>query len=500
MTAIHPDPPASLAGPASDLPPRTGINREVAIFGIGLVVGQALSAATTPLFTRALGPADFGTLDVLSVLVTLLSTVLLFGLDQAMVASYYHQDSPDSRRALVSSGFTFLLLTGLVGCGAVMLVRGQLTHLLLGGSVRDSVLVAAVVGVPPAVGFMYTNEVLRLARRPFAFAFSGVLRAVVGGAVGAWLALVADWGVSGVLLGLAAGSAAALAYDVVAARRLIGFRLSGPSLRSMLPVGLPLIPMGIAFWSLMVVDRLVLVQFVDLEEVGYYALANKIALLMLWAVYGFRTGWTASVLELHSRDTDGSRAERARALTRSVAGAACMAALLGALATELTAIGGGDDFGTSAGLVPLLLLALVLFSTTVVVQSTMLIHRRTGPMAVHTVVAALVNLAGCLLLVPRWGAQGAAAATLVGFAYLAGGLYLAARRIERVPYDLRAVALVVALTVPYLLLGQVVLGPLWVSVPAKLACFAALPAVLCRMGVLSVPRWPGGLLPRRSAR
>ena len=298
MTAIHPDPPASLVGPARDIPPRTGINREVAIFGVGLVVGQALSAATTPLFTRALGPADFGTLDVLSVLVTLLSTVLLFGLDQAMVASYYHQDSPDSRRALVSSGFTFLLLTGLVGCGAVMLVRGQLTHLLLGGSVRDSVLVAAVVGVPPAVAFMYTNEVLRLARRPFAFAFSGVLRAVVGGAVGAWLALVADWGVSGVLLGLAAGSAAALAYDVVVARRLIGFRLSGPSLRSMLPVGLPLIPMGIAFWSLMVVDRLVLVQFVDLEEVGYYALANKIALLMLWAVYGFRTGWTASVLEL----------------------------------------------------------------------------------------------------------------------------------------------------------------------------------------------------------
>ncbi len=485
MTAIHPDPPVA---PAST--PRSGLDREVAVFGVGLVVGQALSAATTPLFTRALGPADFGALDVLSVLVTLLSTVLLCGLDQAVVASFYHQDSDASRRTLVSSGFTFLLVTGIVGCGAVLLFRGQLTHLLLGGTVGDSVLVAAVLGVPPAVAFMYTNEVLRLDRKPFAFAFSGVLRALVGGGVGAWLALVADWGVSGVLLGLAAGSAAALAYDVFVSRRLLGVRVAGaaPALRSLLPVGLPLIPMGIAFWSLMVVDRLVLVRFVDLEEVGYYALANKIALLMLWAVYGFRTGWTASVLELHRRDPEASVHERARALTRSVAGAACLAALLGALATELTAVGGGDDFGTAAGLVPLLVLALVLFSTTVAVQSTMLIHRRTGPMAVHTAIAAVVNLGACLVLVPRWGAVGAAAATVVGFAYLAVGLYVAAGRIERVPYDLRAVGLVLLLTIPYLFLGQLSFGPLWLSVPAKMACVAAFPALLLGTGIVSMPR------------
>ena len=66
---------------------------------------------------------------------------------------------------------------------------------------------------------------------------------------------------------------------------------------------------------------------------------------------------------------------------------------------------------------------------------------------------------------------------------------MAARRIERIPYDLRAVVAVVLLTIPYLFLGQVTIGPLWLSVPAKLACVAVLPAILFRTGIVTAPRF-----------
>jgi O-antigen/teichoic acid export membrane protein len=116
----------------------------------------------------------------------------------------------------------------------------------------------------------------------------------------------------------------------------------------------------------------------------------------------------------------------------------------------------------------------------------MLIRRRTGLMATHTVVAAVVNLAGCVVLVPLWGNYGAAIATCLGFAYLAAGFYLSAQQIDRVPYDVRRAVVVGALALPYLALGQVMIGPLWLSVVAKLTVVALLPVGLWRAGVVQI--------------
>jgi O-antigen/teichoic acid export membrane protein len=485
-TAVGGEPGAPAAGrdDGARVPRRPG---DVTSFGVGLVAGQALSAATTPLFTRALGPADFGALDVLTVVVTLLSTLLLAGLDQAVVRSFYDDRSEAAQRALVRSGFTFVLITGLLGCGTALLFTSPLARALLHRAGYGPVLVAALVGVPPAIGVAYATEVLRLHGRAGPYALSGILRALVGGAVGAWLTLVAHLGARGALVGLAAGSMVALMYDVAAARRLLGIQLDRRPLGRMVRFGLPLVPTGVALWSLMVVDRLVLVRHVSLRQVGIYALAAKIAVLLLWAVNGFKAGWTATIIEVHGRDPVEARNRRARALVDATAVAVGLAAVVGALCAELTALAGGPGYEPAVRVVPVLLLALVLFSTTSVTQSAMLISRRTGLMARHTLAAAGVNLAACFLLVPRWGIDGAAAATLVGFAYLAVAFYLSAQRIDPVAYEPLKAAAVGAIVLPYLALGQVTVGPLAVSVTLKLVCLAAVPPLLRRLGA-PVPR------------
>ncbi|MGI8777620.1 MAG: lipopolysaccharide biosynthesis protein [Acidimicrobiales bacterium] len=456
---------------------------QVAIFGFALIAGQALSAATTPFFTRALGPADFGALDVLTVAGTFLATLLLVGLDQAVVRSFYDDRSLAAQRRLVSSGFICATLTGVVGCALVLPFRNQVADLLLGSSGFEPVLLATLIGVPPFIGAAYMAEVLRLQGCPRPYAISSVLRAVAGCAVAAWLVLVVHAGAEGALLGLAAGSLVALGYDVVMARRLLRPVVARRPLGHMLRFGLPLVPTGVALWSLMVADRLILVHYVSLRQIGIYALAAKIAVLLLWAVNGFRAGWTASVIELHGRDREEATRRRSAALVDALAVAVGMAAVIGALAAELTAVGGGPYFGSAVRIIPILLAALVLFSTTSVTQSAMLIRCRTGVMARHTAIAAVLNLLACLLLVPIWGIVGAGLATLVGFAYLSGSFYVSAQRMDRMPYRPLQAAVVAAIVLPFLALGQFMIGPLVFSIAVKLACLSILPALLRRAGV-----------------
>jgi len=64
-------------------------------------------------------------------------------------------------------------------------------------------------------------------------------------------------------------------------------------------------------------------------------------------------------------------------------------------------------------------------------------HRRTGVLALATPVAAAVNVALNVVLIPRWGLGGAALASLLGYGLLAALVAVVARRIQVVPWDLR---------------------------------------------------------------
>jgi O-antigen/teichoic acid export membrane protein len=261
----------------------------------------------------------------------------------------------------------------------------------------------------------------------------------------------------------------------------------------MLAYGLPLVPAGLAAWSMMLADRIVLAKYASLATVGFYAVANRIANLMLLAVFGFRAGWATFALELHHRDPASERLKRAHVLTDVLAGVSLLGVLIGVLSRELVVVVAGSRYLQATNSIPMLVLALVVFSTVPVTQLAMMVKHRTRDMALHSAIAAVVNIVACLLLIPRWGLTGAALANLAGFGYQSIAYYLRAQALDRVAYDLRKAGVIVGLALPYLLLGPVAVGPLWLSTLVKLVAVVTYPVALVRLGALDVSTLRAGL-------
>ena len=79
--------------------------RHAAVYGAAGMLLQAAGLVLLPLYTRHLGPADFGVLEVLGRTGEVLATLLLVGgVRQAMVA--FHQQAPSEadRRAVAATG------------------------------------------------------------------------------------------------------------------------------------------------------------------------------------------------------------------------------------------------------------------------------------------------------------------------------------------------------------------------------------------------------------
>jgi O-antigen/teichoic acid export membrane protein len=83
----------------------------------------------------------------------------------------------------------------------------------------------------------------------------------------------------------------------------------------MLRYGLPLVRAAFAAWALSLADRIILSRLGSLGQVGQYAIANRLASLLLLGLTAFLFALTPFLLSISSENPAQEKAARARALT-----------------------------------------------------------------------------------------------------------------------------------------------------------------------------------------
>jgi O-antigen/teichoic acid export membrane protein len=437
------------------------VSRDAAIYGLAALITQGTALLAVPVYSRILGPAGFGVIELLIVGLQLLAMVAVAGLEMAAIRLFFAADDERSKRRLLSTGLFAVLGSGVV-VGFVVVLSGDAIDgwYLPAYDARDAVIVAAI-SLPLYVGARYAREALRAQRRPAAYlvnsATAGVLQVAIGVALIAWF----DFGPEGVMVGYLAAAAISLAMSIGVARRLFGFEFSTADFRALRAFGIPLVWTGLAGWSLMFVDRLVLSAFVGVDEVGVYALASRLGMALTLVVYAFTRAWTPAMLEVAERDDADERRTRIRVLNPFLAGIGMLAVAISLLADPLVRLIAGAAFVDAAGLVPVISMSFVVFAVVPVVQMPMLIRQRTRPLAIGSSVAALVNLAANLALVPSYGAAAAAWSTLLAMTVQSGLYWWAAERIDPTPYPVAKTARVLLVTAAFCGLG-------WLAFPSGL--------------------------------
>jgi O-antigen/teichoic acid export membrane protein len=218
--------------------------------------------------------------------------------------------------------------------------------------------------------------------------------------------------------------------------RIVGVgSFDGRLLKDALRYALPLLPAGLSVWILDRSDRLVIGHFMGPESVGVYSANYALAGLLMV----FQTPLQVTLLPKVSSLWNAERATAVRYVSLSnklfltfaipfVVGAPMVARpLLARLGNEEISAGGGTlTFLIAAGV--------LMWGVSVMLTQIFYGARRTLPVGVVTVAAALLNLLLNFLLVPTWGVAGAAFATLVSYAASCAALYALSLKIARLDF------------------------------------------------------------------
>jgi len=452
------------------------LGKHSAIYGLGGLVSRILAVLLLPLYTRYLSPSDYGKVETLIALTTVIGIVLRMGIHSAFFRFYFDSPEPEHRRRVLRTSFWFTMAMATAGLIVGVALSPQISDLLFGTTDDAELVAAAFVGLWAGMNYEQLTSLFRVEERSTAFVAASLSNVLL--TIGATLILVValDKGPIGVIVGNFTGTLLVYAALVGYRREQLGLQFDRGLLREMNRFGTPLVPTALFLWVTNFSDRLFLVRLADVTEVGLYSVGVRIASAMVLLLTAFRLAWPAFAYSIE--DEGEARRTYAYVLTYLVLVATWVATALALLSPWIVDWIAAPAFDESSRVVGPLAFAAVAFGAYIVVAIGVGRARRTQFNWVVTGVAAAVNIALNLLLIPPYGMMGAAVATVAAYMTIFVGMVWWSQRIYPVPYQWRRVTTAAGAGIALAAVGKLAGGGL----PVAFLLVLAYPLALFLLG------------------
>jgi len=359
---------------------------------------------------RYLGPQGLGLLGFAQSLVALTAVAAEVGLESILVRELVRRPG-DSTRLLATAGL--MRLTG----SAVAIVLAVLSSLLLRPG--DSGVLGLVLVLASATSFQ-ALEVLaswfqsRSRFAPFLVARGAAF--LVSAAAKVWC-LATDAGIGWLAAAIAleswlAAVALVLAYRLGGGARG-GFRPSRDEARHLWRSAWPLILNSAALVTAARLDQVLLTQLRGPSENGLYAAAQRLCEMLYFVPTAVTVASAPGLIRAHALDVTRYRAELGRLLRRLLWVAVGLAAPISLLAGPIVHRLFGPEFSISGQVLAVIVWAAPAVFLGVGQSNWFIVEGRTAGLLLRSAVAAIGIALLDLLLIPGYGAVGAAIAVVV---------------------------------------------------------------------------------------
>jgi O-antigen/teichoic acid export membrane protein len=475
--------------PEPESPPQvrmTAVGRHAIVYGIGNILGKAVSFVMLPIYTRYLTPADYGVIALVEMTLDVIS--ILAGAQIALgIFRYYHKAGTTSERnavvstALIALGFSYAMVGVTAFVAAV-----PLSHLVFRTTANASVLRVAALSFTAQSLVLVPLAYARMRDRSKLVVGANATKLVISVALNIVFVVVLAKGVMGVFLSNLCASAIIGVAMTGWLISQVGIKWSGPAVRDLMRYGLPLLGMKVATFIATFADRYFLQAVGSESVVGLYNLSYQFGFLMLFIGFSpINQVWEPKRFEIVAGPNPdqalsaGFRLVNVVLLTTGVGIVLFVGDVLHVMATP--------PFYAAATIVPIIVVAYVLQGWASTQDIGLLVTERTGLLMAVNWVSATVALAGYAVLIPRYFGLGAAVATLVSFLVRFVLTYVVSQRLFYVRYEWTPVLRVCALAV--LVCGIALSLPAFRVVPSigiHLALLVVYMLLVWRSGILKV--------------
>lgn len=401
------------------------------IFAIGNLGSKLMQFIMIPLYSYILTEQDFGKVDVLTTIISILSLIMCLNITDAVFR--FALDKSENEVKIFSIGFWIIIIVSLFALFFSIIISKIfptypiiLTSLLLSITMLNSL----AANFSRATGFIKQ------------FAIAGIINTFVMGVLNVILLVCFKIGMNGYMMSMILGLLSATIYLFISCRLYNYLSLKGFDIllfKQMCKYSLPLVPNGIAWWLNAASDRIFIVIMLGASANGLYAMANKIPNMLSVLTNIFFQSWQISVVEEY-KDNDAEKFIT-NVFNNFISFMFLIGLVIIAFIRPLFKIIISSSYYNGWTLTPYLVLAIIYANISSFLETIYMATKKTMPIFLTCLYGAIANIIFSVILIKFIGISGAAIANILSFLIVSAFRLIHVIKIKKIKLNLKKIIL-----------------------------------------------------------
>lgn len=385
------------------------LKKNTIIFTIGNIGSSLISFILIPLFTNYLTANEYGKIDFITMLISLLIPIITLNFIEALIRFGVDKEY-DSKEVISTIIFSIIPIYIILLIICMILIKLRI--------INNSILMYLGIFFIVSI-YQFLQQYTRVIEKLIVYATSDILYTVIFsllniifisklriGLKGYFTAYIIAYIIASIFLILKAKIYKDIKIKLYNKKYLIEF----------IKYSTPLIPNNLSWWIVNVSDRFLIKVFNGYSNLGIYSIANKIPQI-LNTFYGlfFKAWQISSIKELGKEDTEKFYEQIFKYIYKAMFSVGI--AILGGI-NLIFLIMIGEEFKEAINYVPILVLAIIFFTLASFLGSIYTAYKKSKNVLKSTIISAIINILVNIIFMPIFGTIVACYSTLISYLFL----------------------------------------------------------------------------------
>lgn len=385
------------------------------VYGLGSIISKIIPLIMVPIVTRLMPSSDYyGISDLSNTVVSFGSALAVMGMYDAMYRMFFEKDDESYKKKICSTALCFTLITSLMIFLVMLLTKNLIAQCFFGD--RQYAYVVYLSAMATLVGA--TNSIIsaptRMQNKRKIFLVTNTISPLLSYSISIPMLLAGHYVIALPVAAVISGVTMEVAFGIMNREWFDPRQFDFTLLKELLAIAIPLLPNFLIYWVFNSCDKVMVTNMIGIGAAGIYSVGSKLGHASQLIYTAFAGGWQYFAFST-MKDNDQVESTSNIFEYLGVLSFSCTAFVF-ALAQSIYQILFTGDYVSGYIISPYLFLAPLLQMLFQVACNQFLVVKRTWPNMLILSGGAIANIAINYYLIPVLGIEGAAIATLAGYA------------------------------------------------------------------------------------
>ena len=384
------------------------------VYGLGSIISKIIPLVMLPIITSIMTDSKYyGINDMVNLTISFAGAIIMMGMYDAMFRMFFEKEDDEYKKSICSTALFFVVCSAIVGSILMFIFKDSIMKMIIDDGTYDLLFFIIIFNTFLSGFQRIISAPTRMENKKKVFLVTNTVAPIISYSISIPMLMSGMFVYALPLAALSSSIIMCLTFYILN-RKWFSIKLvSFEHLKTLLKIGIPLMPTFIMYWVCNSFDRVMIKSMLGLGELGIYSVASKIAHISQFIYTAFAMGW--QYFAFSTMNDDDQKELITNVADYLLAISVVSTIIVTTFSEYIFKILAKGSYSEGFVIIPYLFMAPLLLMIFQTMNNQFIVIKKTYYISVTLLVAAIINIILNNILIPIYGIEGASIATLIGY-------------------------------------------------------------------------------------